>query len=131
MACFIVSAAEAVVVTAVKKAEEKKELSMSHEEKETAVAKIPLSKKLSWLSNMLWGGVILLTFEHLWHGEIVPYFPFLTAMYDPSDTAEMLHEMATVGVGMAVLITAIWAVMCVAADAIAKRNSDPAKDTIG
>ena len=49
MACFIVSAAEAVVVTAVKKAEEKKELSMSHEEKETAVTKIPLSKKLSWL----------------------------------------------------------------------------------
>jgi len=131
MACFIVSAAEAVVVTAVKKAEEKKELSMSHEEKETAVTKIPLSKKLSWLSNMLWGGVVLLAFEHLWHGEVVPYFPFLTAMYDPSDTAEMLHEMATVGVGMAVLITAIWAVMCVAADAIAKRSSDAAKDTVG
>ncbi len=80
---------------------------------------------------MLWGGVVLLAFEHIWHGEVVPYFPFLTAMYDPSDTAEMLQEMATVGVGMAVLITFVWVVMCVAADALVKRSDRTAEDTIG
>ena len=92
---------------------------------------LPWSKKLMVLAQLLWGGAFLLCFEHIWHGEIVPYFPFLTAMYDPSDTAEMLQEMATAGVGMAVLITAVWAVMCVAADAIAKRSSNTAKDTVG
>ncbi len=132
MACFIVSAAEAVVVTAVKKAEEKKEILTAQENGDnTAVKRIPLSRKLTWLSNMLWGGVVLLAFEHIWHGEVVPYFPFLTAMYDPSDTAEMLQEMATVGVGMAVLITFVWVVMCVAADALVKRSDRTAKDTIG
>ncbi|MCR5023845.1 MAG: hypothetical protein K6A90_05880 [Lachnospiraceae bacterium] len=132
MACFIVSAAEAVVVTAVKKAEEKKEISAAQENSDnTAVKRIPLSRKLTWLSNMLWGGVVLLAFEHIWHGEVVPYFPFLTAMYDPSDTAEMLQEMATVGVGMAVLITFVWVVMCVAADALVKRSDRTAEDTIG
>ncbi|MBQ7724308.1 MAG: hypothetical protein IJT63_01750 [Lachnospiraceae bacterium] len=132
MACFIVSAAEAVVVTAVKKAEEKKEILTAQENGDnTAVKRIPLSRKLTWLSNMLWGGVVLLAFEHIWHGEVVPYFPFLTAMYDPSDTAEMLQEMATVGVGMAVLITFVWVVMCVAADALVKRSDRTAEDTIG
>ena len=132
MACFIVSAAEAVVVTAVKKAEEKKEILTAQENGDnTAVKRIPLSRKLAWLSNMLWGGVVLLAFEHIWHGEVVPYFPFLTAMYDPSDTAEMLQEMATVGVGMAVLITFVWVVMCVAADALVKRSDRTAEDTIG
>ncbi len=125
MACFIVSGVEAAVVTAVRKAEEKKEAKAAEAGVETEV-KIPLSRKLKWLSNMLWGGVILLAFEHIWHGEVVAWFPFLTAMSDPGDTAEMLHEMATVGVAMAALITAVWIVMCIAANAIVKR---PAKET--
>lgn len=127
MACFIVSGAEAIVVKAVEKVEEKKELKrIESGESAEATGKIPLSRKLNWLSKMLCGGVILLAFEHIWHGEVVPYFPFLTAMNDPADTAEMLHEMATVGVCMAVLITAVWVCMCVVADAIVKR---PAKDS--
>ena len=73
------------------------------------------------------GGCILLAFEHLWHGEIVPWFPFLTAMSSPEDTTEMLHEMATVGVTMAALITVVWFVMCKVADVIAKR---PAPDEL-
>ena len=124
MACFLVSAAEAVVVTAMEKTEKKKEL----KEEQTGVnepkeIKIPWSRKLKWLSYMLWGGAVLLLFEHVWHGEIVPWFPFLTAMSDPSDTAEMFHEMATVGVAMAVLITIVWIIMCVAANAIVKRSA--------
>ena len=83
--------------------------------------KTAFSRKLMWLSYMLWGGAVLLMFEHVWHGEVVAWFPFLAAMADPADTAEMLHEMATAGVLMAVLVTAVWAVMLVVTSAIEKR----------
>ena len=76
---------------------------------------------MDWLNNMLWGGSALLAFEHVWHGEVTPWFPFLTAASNPADTAEMLHEMATVGVTMAILITIVWGVICFVADAIVKR----------
>ena len=122
MACFLVSVAEAVVVKVAEKAAKQNELRAL--EKNTEKAKevtIPLSRKLKWLSNMLLGGSVLLAFEHVWHGEIVPWFPFLTAMSDPEDTAEMLHEMATIGVSMAVLVTVVWIGMCIASDVIVKR----------
>ncbi len=45
-------------------------------------AKIALSRKLMWLANLLWGGALLLAYEHVWHGEVVPWFPFLTAASD-------------------------------------------------
>lgn len=73
---------------------------------------------------MLWGGSALLAFEHLWHGEVVPWFPFLTAAANPEDPAIMLHEMATVGVMMAVLTTAVWGFMCLGAKAIIKRSEN-------
>ena len=122
MACFLVSAAEAVVVTVVEKVEEKKELKAveSGQDIKTKSA-IPMSRKLKWLTYMLWGGVIMLLFEHVWHGEIVPWFPFLTAMEDAASMHEMLYEMATVGVGMAALITIVWVVVCRVAEAIVKR----------
>lgn len=123
MACFIVPAAEAVVVKVVERSARKKEQTAAdgHAEDQQTEEKIPLSVKLKWLSRMLWGGVILLLFEHIWHGEVVPWFPFLTAMSDAEDTVEMLKEMATVGVTMAVLVTAVWFVMCKVADALIKR----------
>ena len=121
MACFLVSATEAVVVTAIEKGMGTKAAKDSEAADDTAF-KVPIRSKLKWLSNMLWGGSVLLAFEHVWHGEVVPWFPFLTAMNDPGDTAEMLHEMATVGVAMAVLITLVWVGMCLTADAIAKRT---------
>ena len=93
MGCFVVPAAEAVVVTAVEKGLKKDS---------------PFKGKVKWLGNMLWGGSALLAFEHVWHGEVVPWFPFLTAAADPADTAEMLHEMSTVGVTMTVVVTAAW-----------------------
>ena len=125
MACFLVTAAEAAVVTAVEKAEERKEIKTGEGSNREEVVSIPLSRKLKWLTYMLWGGVVLLAFEHIWHGEVVPWFPFLTAMGNPADTTAMLYEMATVGVCMALLITAIWFIMCKVADAIVKR---PAAD---
>lgn len=131
MACFLVSVAEAVVVKVAEKAAKRNELRAL--ERNTEKAKevtIPLSRKLKWLSNMLLGGSVLLAFEHVWHGEIVPWFPFLTAMSDPEDTAEMLHEMATIGVSMAVLVTVVWIGMCIAADVIVRRpEKTPAQTT--
>lgn len=128
MACFLVTAAEAVVVTAVAqgmKHSEMKSDSVKLEkkaEKETKTESgLSWSKKLMILANLLWGGAFLLAFEHVWHGEVVAWFPFLTAMNDPGDTAEMLHEMSTVGVTMAIIVTAVWAVMMLVCDAIAKR----------
>lgn len=130
MACFIVPAAEAVVVKVVEKVEEKREQKVveSSEIPEVEV-KIPLSRKLKWLNYMLLGGVVLLLFEHIWHGEIAPWFPFLTAMSDPADASEMFSEMATVGVTMAGLITAVWVVMCVAASFIVKRHAGKKEQT--
>jgi hypothetical protein len=128
MACFLVSAAEAVVVTAAAKVIEKKE--HAPEETETVrngegaeehVKHTPFSRKLKWLSSMLWGGSALLAFEHLWHGEVVPFPPFLTAASDPADTAVMLHEMSTVGVCMAALITAVWVGMVIVSNVIENR----------
>ena len=60
---------------------------------------------------MLWGGSFLLAIEHIWHGEIVPWAPFLTAMNSTEDTKAMLQEIASVGTSMALLITAVWGVM--------------------
>ncbi len=129
MACFLVSAAETVVVTALEKKakqEEAKKAVANFENPDQVaqeeVPKIPLSKKLHWLSRMLWGGVFLLAFEHIWHGEVALWPPFLTAMASPGETAQMLQEMATVGVSMALLITAIWGGIVVVADQIVKRK---------
>ena len=124
MACFLVSAAEAAIAAGIEKAQEKKEKQAEEAGVEVERSEaIPFSRKLKWLTYMLCGGAVLLMFEHIWHGEVVPWPPFLTAMSDAADTAEMLHEMATVGVTMAILVTVVWLGMCLAADAIVKRSA--------
>lgn len=135
MACFIVPAVEAVVTSAAVKVAEKKEhkeaeeISLGKNSGATASGRhISLSRKLSWLSRMLWGGVVLLAFEHLWHGEITPWFPFITAMKSSADMMAMLHEMATVGVAMAAAVTLIWAVVCIVAERIAGREDTGAEE---
>ena len=132
MACFLVTAAEAVVVTVAAKVAKNREMSEEsvklekNAEMETGHEnRLPWSKKLMILASLLWGGAFLLCYEHIWHGEVVPWFPFLTAMNDPGDTAEMLHEMSTIGVTMAVIVTVTWAIMMFAADKIMAR---PAKE---
>ena len=89
--------------------EGEKDSSLKHSGREVGLS---LRKKLHLLSNFLFSGSILLVFEHFWHGEIVPFFPFLTGARSPEDTYTMLQEMSTVGVSMALLITGIWAVYC-------------------
>ena len=117
MACFIVPAAEAAVTTVITKIIEKKG---TPAQAETAVR---FTDQLHWLNKMLWGGSALLAFEHLWHGEIQPFFPFLTAVSDPAETASMLHEMATVGVGMSGLVTAAWIGMVLVSNAVARKSA--------
>ena len=82
-------------------------------------------KRLNWLNNMLWGGSALLAFEHVWHGEITLRAPFLTAI-TTGETAGMLREMATSGVAMAVLVTAVWVGMVTAANSVQKKADVPA-----
>lgn len=131
MACFLAPAAEAVVMTVVRHIIKKKEKIGLPEETgvEASVkadadsGKIPFSRKLGWLTNMLWGGSFLLLIEHIWHGEIVPYPPFLTAMSNTADTVTMLKEIATAGVAMAVLCTVIWCGMLAVTGHIEKRRA--------
>ena len=127
MACFLITLAEAVVTTTIAKVVESKEkkagVSKTREESHftDSTAKIPFSRKLKWLNNLLWGGSFLLAFEHVWSGEVAPWFPFLTAAKTAETTAEMLHEMATSGVAMAVLVTAVWSGMVLVSNVIEKR----------
>lgn len=108
MACFIVPAAEAAAVTVAKKQIAKK--AKNGASPESSERSLNLVRKLTWLTNLLWGGALLLAFEHLWHGEVIPYFPFLSALTERSATQQMLLEMGTVGVGMALLVTAVWGI---------------------
>ncbi len=111
MACFLVPGAEAIVTTIAAKiisSKEKKEATAAA----PAPGRLPFSVKLGWLNKLLWGGCALLALEHLWHGEIIPSFPFLTAVGEGQEaTAEMLSEMATSGTAMALLVTLAWCVM--------------------
>lgn len=110
MACFTAPLAQALVVTAAKSASHGK----------AATSRNPFVRRLGWLQKMLFGGSFLLAIEHVWHGEITWRYPFLTAVKDGT-TAEMWHEIATVGVAMAVLITAVWAGMVLVAEARARK----------
>lgn len=127
MACFLVPAAEAVITTVAEKVIASKEKASKPIEVPSdgnvleSAQHLPFSQKLKWLNTMLWGGSALLAFEHLWHGEIVPWFPFFTAASDPASAMEMLQEMGTVGMSMALLVTAAWGIMVGAASAIEKK----------
>lgn len=111
MACFTAPLAEALVVSAVKSAS-----------KSADTHRNPFVRRLGWLRTMLFGGSFLLAIEHVWHGEITWKYPFLTAVED-GNTADMLHEIATIGVAMAVLVTAAWAGLVLVAAAVERRRA--------
>ena len=132
MACFLVPVTEAIITTAAAKLLERRERQGAAGSADAAagtgaagvtVSREPFSQKLRRLNALLWGGSALLAFEHLWHGEIQPFFPFLTAAADPAARAEMLHEMATVGVSMSLFVTVAWALASFIADRIAQRDA--------
>ena len=92
MACFLAPMATGIVTTVFRK-------------------KIPAALKIGWLNIMLWGGVAMLAIEHIAHGELVFYPPFLTAMQNPADIPVMLQELATVGGTMTIAIVLIWIIL--------------------
>lgn len=114
MACFLVPMTEAIVTTIASKTLK------SHNFKTNKSTKI--SERLNRLSGFLWGGSALLAFEHVWHGEVTPWFPFLTAASNP---VEMFSEMSTAGVAMALLVTAVWAAVEIVLSQIKKRKTIP------
>lgn len=92
MACFIAPMATGIITTVFRK-------------------KIPAALKISWLNIMLWGGVAMLTIEHIAHGEVVLYPPFLTAMQNPAAIPTMVQEIVTVGGTMTLAIVLLWAIL--------------------
>ena len=113
MACFTAPLAAAIAAGVVRRAVKSKDA----EKPET----ISWATKLGWLEKLSFGGCALLAFEHIWHGEIIFQFPFLTGVRD-GNTAEVLMEIATVGGTMTVLIFAIWIGMLIVASSIVKRK---------
>ena len=115
MACFLVSTAAAVGVTVAQK------IIAKNENKKAEVGEAEIkeykfgcetkwSTRLKYLATTLWTGSFLLAGEHVIHGEVIPFPPFLTAASDPADAADMLHEMGTVGVAMLALLVVAWGV---------------------
>ena len=87
MACFLVPMGLALVTTALRK-------------------RFPEKLQISWLNALLWGAVLMLAVEHLAHGEVVPYPPFLT-----KGLPEVLPEMLQVGVPMTLSMVGVWSGM--------------------
>ena len=110
MACFTAPLAGAAVAAVVHKSTAGK-------------ARNPFLRKLHWLVKMALGGSFLLAIEHVYHGEITFYPPFLTAMKDPADTQVMVHEIMTVGVSMAVLLLVAWIGMVVVSEIAERRKA--------
>lgn len=90
MSCFLVPLAEAVVVSAVRKGNEKKiQRDNAH----------PLLRELPTLEKMLWGGSLMLVVDHAINRELTTF---------------SWHDILTVGIPMAVVLTAVWAIWAVA-----------------
>lgn len=94
MACFLAPMALAIIMTIAQLLTRHSDL--SHK------------LKLSALNAMLWGGVVILAAEHVFHGEITAFSPYLTAMSSPADTAVMLSEIASIGGSMTLAISVTW-----------------------
>jgi hypothetical protein len=92
MACFIVPSVLAVIVSIVRR-----------------IVKGSLKElNLGLLEGLLWGGAGILALEHVWHGEVVPWPPFLTAMQSPGEWVVAIHEILTVGTAMTLTTVGVW-----------------------
>ena len=120
MACFLVSATVGIGVSVarhiVKHNEKKLELEGKTQLPEKFGSDIKWSQKLAYLELTLFSGSFLLAIEHILHGEVVPFPPFLTAASNSADLAEMLTEMGTVGVAMLAILLVAWGVGVLIAD---------------
>lgn len=101
MACFIIPAGLGVITTLLS-------------------GKFPERWNVKWLNAILWGAVAMLMVEHVAHGEIVPYPPFLTA-----GIVEALPEMLNVGGPMALASVSFWALLTTADSIISRKSASP------
>ncbi len=135
MACFLVSAAAAVGVTAakyiVRHNEKKNELVVKEPKEYKFGSEVKWSKKLAYLELMLWAGSFVLAGEHILHGEVTPFPPYLTkAGEGPEGVREMLTEMGTVGVIMLVSLVAVWGIGVLLVDYIKYRKHKKAENKV-
>lgn len=91
MACFITPLITGLLLKLIKK-----------------LVKPTIKNDLEILEIMLITGGVILAIEHVWHGEIVPYPPFLTAMQNPSDIPVLLREISVVGGSMTIATAVTW-----------------------
>ena len=113
MACFTAPLAAAIAAGVARRTVAAKDSNQTEN--------ISWATKLGWLEKLSFGGCALLAFEHIWHGEIIFRFPFLTGVRD-GNTAEVMKEIATVGGAMTALILAVWIGMLVVSSTIVKRK---------
>lgn len=99
MACFLAPTTAVIITTAVRK-------------------KISPKYHLDWLIAMLWGGAAMLAVEHISHGEVIPYPPFLTAGF-----SKVLPEILKAGVPMTFAIVLAWAAMVLASRIISEKKT--------
>ena len=96
MACFIAPLVEAIAVTAIRKSGLK--------------GNSPYLQHLPDLEKMLWGGTLMLIVDHIINGELTWTFPFFTSLGQTGGAAILWREVLTVGVPMALTLTAAWGI---------------------
>lgn len=111
MACLITPAVTAIITTNLRK-------------------KIPAKYHLEWLNAMLWGGVIMLTVDHIINGEIIFFPPFLTAMRSPTDIPAVLKEITITGGAMTIAIILAWVAMVLIANRIEEKSKEKTQTVI-
>jgi hypothetical protein len=95
MACFVVPMVVGILTTLFSK-------------------KISPKYHIEWFNMLIWGGSLMLAVEHYAHGEIVPFFPFLTAATEGKEAIQvMLIEMATIGSAMLFACIGLWLLMVI------------------
>ena len=96
MACFIAPLVEAIAVTGIRKSGLK--------------GNSPYLQHLPDLEKMLWGGTLMLIVDHIINGELTWTFPFFTSLGQTGGAAILWREVLTVGVPMALALTAAWGI---------------------
>jgi len=102
MACFIIPLTQAIATTALRR----------HAAKSASVNTVqnPFHAHLPRLEAMLYGGSAMLIVDHILSGELMPVFPFFSALATEGGLTTMLREMLLVGIPMSLLVTALWAI---------------------
>lgn len=82
--------------------------------------KISAQYHIGWLLAMLWGGVVWLIPEHIYHSEVVLYPPFFTA-----GIKEIIPDIIKVGIPMVIATVGIWAIMVAATTFLKNKKFQP------